>query len=87
MKNILNCCKFHVVFKNKTRLGNTFHLNDPILKNLTSGVAYKLKCGRCNKTNYSECVRHLTVRIGGYIAIYITYRLIIKQVNPKNSFQ
>ena len=28
LKNILNCCKTEVVFKNNTRLGNNFHFKD-----------------------------------------------------------
>ena len=40
-KNILNCCKFQIVFKNKTRLGKNFHFKDHIPKDLTSGVIYK----------------------------------------------
>ena len=37
-KNILNCCKLRIAFKNKTRLGNNFHFKDRIPKDLTSGV-------------------------------------------------
>ena len=48
LKNILNCCKLQIVSKNKTRLGNNFHLKDRIIKGLTSGVAYKFQCGLCN---------------------------------------
>ena len=25
LKNVLSCCKLQILFKNKTRLGNTFH--------------------------------------------------------------
>ena len=32
LKNILNCCKLQVVFKNKTRLGNHFYFKDQIQK-------------------------------------------------------
>ena len=41
LKNILNCCKLQIVFKNKARLSNKFHFKDQILKDLTSGVVYK----------------------------------------------
>ena len=43
LKNILNCCKLQIVFKNKTRLGNKFHFKDQSTKYLTSGVVYKFQ--------------------------------------------
>ena len=82
LKNILNCCKLQIVFKNKTRLGNNFHFKDRIPKDLTSGVVYKFQCGLCNESYYGECVRHLNVRIGEHIGIS---PLTKKQVKPKNS--
>ena len=82
LKNILNCCKLQIVFKNKTRLGNNFHFKDRIPNDLTSGVVYKFQCGLCNKSYYSECVRHLNVRIGEHISIP---PLTEKHVKPKNS--
>ena len=81
-KNILNCCKLQIVFKNKTRLGNNFHFKDQIPKNLTSGFVYKFHCGLCNESYYGECMRHLNVRIGEHIGISPLTR---KQVKPKNS--
>ena len=42
-KNILNCCKLQIVFKNKTRLGNNFHFKDRIPKDITSAVVYKFQ--------------------------------------------
>ena len=50
LKNILNCCKLQIVFKDKTRLGNNFHFKDQIPKDLTSGVVYKCQCGFCNES-------------------------------------
>ena len=44
LKNILNYCKLRIMFKNKTRLGNNFHFNDRIPKDLIPGVA-KFQCG------------------------------------------
>ena len=41
LKNILNCCKLQILFKNKTRLGNNFHFKDQIPRDFTSGVVYK----------------------------------------------
>ena len=82
LKNILNCSKLQIVFKNKTRLGNNFHFKDQIPKDLTSGVVYKFQCGLCNESYYGECIRHLNVRIGEHIGISPLTR---KQVKPKNS--
>ena len=82
LKNILNCCKLQIVFKNKTRLGNNFHFKDQIPKDLTSGVVYKFQCGLCNESYYGECIRHLNVRIGEHTGISPLTR---KQVKPKSS--
>ena len=69
LKNILNCCKLQIAFKNKTRLDNNFHFKDQIPKDLTSGVVYKFQCRLCNESYYGECMRRLNVRIGEYIGI------------------
>ena len=82
LKNILNCCKLQIVFKNKTRLGNNFHFKDQIPKDFTSGVVYKFQCGLCNESYYGECIRHLNVRIGEHTGISPLTR---KQVKPKNN--
>ena len=82
LKNILNCCKLQIVFKNKTRLGNNFHFKDQIPRDFTSGVVYKFQCGLCSEPYYGECVRHLNVRIGEHIGIS---PLTKKQVKLKNS--
>ena len=81
LKNILNCCKLQLLFKNKTRLGNNFHFRDRIPKDLTSGVVYKFKCGLCSESYYGQCVRHINVRIGEYIGIS---PLTKKQVKSRN---
>ena len=44
LKNILNCCKLQIVFKNKTRLGNNSHFKDQISKDFTTGFVYKFQC-------------------------------------------
>ena len=44
LKNILNCCKLQIVFKNKTRLGKNFDFKDRLLKDITSNVVYKFQC-------------------------------------------
>ena len=62
VKSILKCCKLLIVLKNKTRLGNNFHLKDRIPKYLISGVIYQFQCGLCNEPCYGECVRHKNVR-------------------------
>ena len=70
------------MFENKTKLGNNFHFNDQILKDLTCGVVYKFQCGLCIESYYGECMRHLNVRIAEHIGISPLTR---KQVKPKNS--
>ena len=69
LKNILNCCKLQIVFKNKTRLGNNFNFNDQIPKGLTSGLVYKFQCRLYNEFYYGEYMRHLNVRIREHISI------------------
>ena len=82
LKNILNCWKLQIVFKNKTKFSNNFHFKDQIPKDLTSGVASKFQCGFCNEPYYGECVRHLNVTIFEHIGISPITR---KEVKPKNS--
>ena len=82
MKDILDCCKLQIVFKNKTRLGNNFHSKDWIPKDVISDVAYKFQCVLCSESYYCECISHLNVRIGEHIGIS---PLTKKQVKPKNS--
>ena len=82
LKNIINCCKLQIVFKNKIRLGNNFHFKDQIAKDLISGVVYKFQCRLCNESCYGKCVRQLNVRIGEHISMS---PLTKKQVKPKNS--
>ena len=68
LKNILNYCKLHIVFKNKTRLDN-FYFKDQIPKDLLSGVVYKFQFGLCNESYYGELMRHLNIRTGDHIGI------------------
>ena len=56
-KNILNCCKLQIVFKNNTRLGHDFHLKNWFSQDLTTGVIYKFQCGLYNEYCYGEYVR------------------------------
>ena len=70
------------MFKNKTRLGNSFHFKDRILEDLPSGVVYKFHCGLCNESYYGECARDLNVTNGDYIGIS---PLTKNQIQPKNS--
>ena len=81
-KNIRNCSKLQIVFKNKTRSGNNFHFKDRIPKDLTSGVVYIFQCGLYNENYYGECVKHLNVRIGKHIGISPITK---KQIKPKSS--
>ena len=82
LKSILNCCKLQIVFKSQNKLAKAFRLKDRIPKELTTGVVYNLQCGFCNESFYSECVRHLNVRIGEHVGIST---LTKKKVNPKGS--
>ena len=81
-KNILNCCKLEIVFKNKTRLSGNFHFKNQIPKDLTSGAVYIFQCGHCHESYCGECMRNLNVRIAEQIR---RLPLTRKQVKPKNS--
>ena len=70
------------MFNNKTILGNNFHFNDQIPKDLISGVNYKFQCELCNESYYGKCVRHMNIRIGEHIGIS---SLTKRQGKPKNS--
>ena len=70
------------MFKNQNKSAHNFCLKDCIPKELTFSVVYKFQCGLCNESYYSEYVRHLNVRIGGYIRIS---SLTKKEVKPKGS--
>ena len=48
LKNILNCGKVQIVFRNNIRLGNNFHFKNRYPNDLTSGVVYKFQCGLCS---------------------------------------
>ena len=82
LKDIPNCCKLHIVFKSQSKLGNAFSFKDHIPKEITSGVVYKFQCGLCNESYYSECVRHLDVRIGDHTGISPWPK---KDVEPKGT--
>ena len=69
MKNILNCCKRQVIFKNKRKFSNMFRFKDCVNYDLVSGVVYEYMCGRCNSSYYHETDRHLKVRSGEHIEI------------------
>ena len=68
--------------KSQNKSTNTFRFTDCIPKEFTSGVVYKFQCGRCNESYYGECIKHLSVRIGGHIR---TSRLTKKKVKPKDN--
>ena len=44
LKNILNCCKTQIMFKNITKLGNVFHFNDRIKPKNNSVAEHLLFC-------------------------------------------
>ena len=68
-KDILNCFKLQIVFKNQNKLAKAFCLKDRIPKELTAGVVYKFECGLYKESCYGECVRHFNVRIREHIGI------------------
>ena len=82
LKGVLKCCKLKIVFKCQTRLSNSFHYNDPIPKDLMSGVVYKFQCGLCNESYYGESIRHLDIRSGEHIGVSSLTR---KKVKPSNN--
>ena len=82
LKGILNCCKLQIVFKSQNKLAKAFRFKDRIPKKLSSGVIYKFQCGFCNESCYSECIRHLNVKIGQHIRIS---PLTKEKVKPKGS--
>ena len=69
LKGVLNCCKLEIVFKCQTSLSNFFRYNDPIPKDLISGVVYKFQCGLCNESYYGESIRHLDIRSGEHVGV------------------
>ena len=69
LKSVLNCCKLEIVFKCQTKLSNSFRYKDPIPKDFISGVVYKLQCGLCNESYYSESIRRLDMRSGKHIGV------------------
>ena len=82
LKGVLNCCKLEIVFKCQTKLSNSFRFEDPIPKDLISGVVYKFQCGLCNESYYGESIRHLDVRSGEHIGVS---PLTGKKVKPVNN--
>ena len=54
-------------------------VKDWISKALTFGFLYKFKCGLCNESYYSECVRHYAGRIGEHIGISPLAKKQVKQ--------
>ena len=69
LKGVLNCCKQEIVFKCQTRLSNSFCYKDRILKDLISGVVYKLQCGLCNESYYGESIIHLDIISGEHLGV------------------
>ena len=78
-KDILNCCKLQIVFKNQRKLANVFLFKDRLPFDLVSGVVYKYICGRCNSFYHGETDRHLKVRSGEHIG---TSPLTFKKATP-----
>ena len=82
LKGVLNCLKLEIVFKCQTTLSNSFRFEDPIPKDLISGVVYKFQCRLCNESYYDESMRHLGIRFGEHIC---ASPLAVKKVIPSNN--
>ena len=80
IKSVLNCCKSQVIFKSQNKICNNFSFKDPVSQILISGVVCKFQRGLGNQPYYGECVGHLAVRSGEYIAIS---SLTNKRVQPR----
>ena len=63
-------------------MAKAFRFRDRIIKELTSVVVCKFQCGLCNESYYSECARHLNVKLGEHIGIS---PLTKNKVKPKDS--
>ena len=83
VKGAINECKLEIAFKRQTRLSNSFCYKDPTPKDLISGAVYKFQCGLCNKSYYSESIRHLDIRPGEHIGVSPLTRKKVK--SSKNS--
>ena len=79
MKNTLNHCKLHVIFKYERKFSNMFRLKDRVPYNLVPGVVYEYTYGRCNSSYYGETERDLKVSSGEHIGISL---LTLKKTKP-----
>ena len=61
---------------------NSFRYQDPIPKDLISGVVFKFQCGLCNESYYGENIRHLDIKSGEHICVSPLTR---KKVKPSNN--
>ena len=55
-----------------TSLNKTFQfvpLQDPIPKDLISGVVHEFQCGLWNESYYGESIRHLDIRSGEHTSV------------------
>ena len=69
LKNILNCCKLQIVFKNKTKLGTTFISKTRLPKILLMllFIYFSVESAMCRIM--VKCARHLNVSIGEHIGL------------------
>ena len=79
---MFNCCKLHIIFTNKTRIGINFHFKELIPEDLTLCAVYKFLRGLFSQSYFSEWVKNLNVRIGEHICIS---QLTKKKFKTKNS--
>lgn len=82
LKDVLNFYKLQIVFKSGIKLSKVLRFKDLIIKVLKSDGVCKSQCGLCNKSCFSEYVRHFNVRIGENIRIS---PLAKKKVKPEVS--
>ena len=69
-------------FQMSSKAFQFFPLQNPIPKDLISGVVYKFQCGLCNESYYGESIRHLHIRSGEHIGVS---PLTGKKVKPSNN--
>ena len=82
LKRVLNCCKLEIVFKCQIMLSNSSRYNDPIPKDLISGVVYKFQCVLCNESYCGKSIKHLDIRSDEHVCVS---PLTGRKVKPSNN--
>ena len=60
-----------VILKSTNHLSSLFHFKAVIPKGLRSHLVYKFSCSSCNATYYGKTERHLNVRSGEHISLFL----------------